>query len=130
MADPDADAEHILVCDDEPDIRDMVATYLERRGYAVSQAENATTLDAALEANDDLKLIILDINMPLMNGFEFLEAATGSLGENFAQVVVAMLTTSLSAADQKRAYDFPVVKKYINKPLREEHVQEIAELLQ
>ncbi len=67
--------------------------------------------------------------MPRMNGFEFLDAAVSELGEGFAKVVVAMLTTSLNPKDQKRAFEFDVVKDIINKPLTIENVQKVASLL-
>ncbi len=58
---------HIIVCDDEPDIRDMIGEYLERQGYAVSAAEDGTAL-RALQAAGAADLVILDINMPGEDG--------------------------------------------------------------
>ncbi|MEO1323432.1 MAG: response regulator [Pseudomonadota bacterium] len=66
------DPVHLLVCDDEPDIRDMMSTYLQRRGYMVSVAESGASLDRALEEHDDIQLIILDINMPGEDGLSVL----------------------------------------------------------
>lgn len=70
--------------------------------------------------------ILLDINMPRMNGFEFLEAATRELGQNFARLVVVMLTTSLDPEDAARARRFPVVQDYFNKPLCQDYLERIA----
>lgn len=80
-----------------------------------------------LKANPEIEVdvIFLDINMPRMNGFEFLDAAAKDLGEGFTKVVVAMLTTSLSPADQQRAKSFDVVKVYIQKPLTTDHIAEV-----
>ncbi len=61
--------------------------------------------------------ILLDINMPVMNGFEFLDAATGEFGEDFAGIVVLMLTTSLSPRDARRALSYKAVREFCNKPL-------------
>ncbi|MCR9271186.1 MAG: response regulator [Hyphomonadaceae bacterium] len=72
MAENVSDSVHILVCDDEPDIRDMMSTYLQRRGYTVSMAENGAALDRILEEHDDIQLIILDINMPGEDGLSVL----------------------------------------------------------
>lgn len=72
MTQNEGTATHILICDDEPDLRDMMSTYLQRRGYAVSTAESGETLDQALAAHSDIQLIILDINMPGEDGLSVL----------------------------------------------------------
>lgn len=72
MTQKEGTSPHILICDDEPDLRDMMSTYLQRRGYAVSTAESGETLDQALAAHSDIQLIILDINMPGEDGLSVL----------------------------------------------------------
>lgn len=62
-------------------------------------------------------LMFLDINMPRMTGFEFLEAAGGEFGNAFAPSVIVMLTTSMDPLDRERAENFPVIRDYIMKPL-------------
>lgn len=66
------DKRHILICDDERDLREMVGRYLEKRGYEVSLAENGVGLEKALDANGDIDVIILDINMPGEDGLSIL----------------------------------------------------------
>ena len=73
-------------------------------------------------------LILLDINMPRMDGFEFLEAVSAKFGTDFAPVVI-MLTTSLDPNDEARAAQFDVVKSYLSKPLTEAHLQDLIDLV-
>ncbi|MEM7507711.1 MAG: response regulator [Pseudomonadota bacterium] len=73
-------------------------------------------------------LILLDINMPRMDGFEFLDAATEALGEAFATVVV-MLTTSMDPTDEARAATYGAVRSYVNKPLDHKKLTQVVSLV-
>lgn len=122
----------LLIDDEEIDLR-QYERVLKKSGL-VENVMKFTYADVALDhlkKNPDLEVdvIFLDINMPRMNGFEFLEAAARDLTADFAKVVVAMLTTSLSPEDKARAESFVAVKDYINKPLSVEDVENIAGLL-
>ncbi len=63
---------HILVVEDDKDLNESVCRYLAQKGYDVTGAYNANeALDCMYEANYDL--LISDIMMPEINGFEFAE---------------------------------------------------------
>ena len=71
-------------------------------------------------------LIFLDINMPAMNGWEFLEEYKKLMDELGKSVIVMMLTTSLNPDDRLRATSIPEISGFQNKPLKAETVQEIV----
>ena len=77
----------------------------------------------------DIDLMFLDINMPRMNGFEFLDAVVTEFPTGFDTVIIVMLTTSLNKADKQRAETYEVVKEYINKPLTMDQLKDIVELV-
>ena len=64
-----------------------------------------------------LDLILLDINMPGMNGFEFLQAYEHLRAERRSSAVVVMLTSSPDPDDHARALSFASVRGYVTKPL-------------
>ena len=86
---------HILVCDDEADVRDMLAEYLGKRGYRVSMAADAAALRAALE-REPVSLILLDINMPGEDGLSVLR----DLRAAKTAVPVVMLTAAGEVVDR------------------------------
>ncbi|MDF9301593.1 response regulator [Tritonibacter mobilis] len=125
----------IMLIDDNEIDHHMCKRVVERSGLVGEfiqflSAEEA--LDHLRQAGDRpvVDAILLDVNMPRMDGFEFLETATAELGEHFARVVVMMLTTSLNPRDKERAAQFAVVKDYSSKPLLIEYLQRLAEILE
>ena len=86
--------------------------------------------DEALEylrnpANDPVDMIWLDVNMPRLTGFEFLDKAVEDLGESFVKVVVIMLTTSLLQADVDRARRHSFIRELVKKPIDEAGVRDL-----
>ena len=72
-------------------------------------------------------LIFLDINMPKLNGFEFLEQLESiDLPEGEDPSVVLMLSSSTLDSDRKRSEAFSRVRDYVIKPLSEERAIQIA----
>jgi two-component system chemotaxis response regulator CheY len=79
----------ILVVDDSMMVRRQVGGTLRNLGYLVVEAVDGLDALEKLDANRDAQFIVCDVNMPRMNGIEFLErlSASGS------KVPVVMLTT-------------------------------------
>ena len=71
------------------------------------------------------QIIFLDINMPGMNGFEFLEEASKLSVVIKNTCCIVMLTSSLNPDDKERAARSPIVKDYISKPLNQAKLDEV-----
>lgn len=72
-------------------------------------------------------LIYLDINMPGMNGFEFLEEYRKLEEKLKSKVVIVMLTTSLNPDDHKKTMEYAEMSGFENKPLTIEMVRKDIE---
>jgi len=59
---------HIIVVDDEPDVRELLCEYLEGQGYRVSEAADAAAFRSMIE-DEEPDLVLLDVNMPGEDGF-------------------------------------------------------------
>ncbi len=71
-------------------------------------------------------LIFLDINMPRINGWEFLEQYQALSSEKREGHLIVMLSTSANPKDIQRASENPTVMGYHDKPLNEEYLDEIV----
>lgn len=84
----------IIVCDDEPHLREMVGEYLENKGYAVRKAGNGEEM-LKLADRSQPDLILLDVTMPGMDGL----SALRQLRTQY-QVPVIMLTAAAETVDR------------------------------
>lgn len=73
------------------------------------------------------EIILLDINMPAMDGWEFMEAYRVLEEEQKAKIIVVMLTTSLNPDDEERARNIKEINDFRNKPLTTEIFIELVE---
>lgn len=69
------------------------------------------------KSNDLPELILLDINMPVMNGWEFLDILEPRLQEKNKRINVAILSSSVYQKDKEKAEKYDAVVDYISKPL-------------
>ena len=100
----------ILIVDDEPGVRDLLQDALESAGYETVVASNgAEGLDQLRRHHADL--CIVDVNMPLMSGFEFLER----LRKDDTRTPVLMLSARDAPDDVARGLRFGA-DDYVRKP--------------
>ena len=71
------------------------------------------------------EMIFLDIDMPLMDGFQFLDEFEKLEDSTKDHSSVVMLTSSISPADVNKSKKYEYVKKYINKPLTQENLEKL-----
>ena len=102
-------AQTILVVDDEAKLRQMIRVYLEQENYRVVEASNGR--DALFVARDTMPdLIILDLMMPEMNGYDFLRAY-----QKEAETPVIMLTARVEDHDKILGLELGA-DDYVTKP--------------
>lgn len=100
----------ILVVDDESRMRKLVRDFLIRKNYEVVEAgDGVEAVDVFLE-NKDIALIILDVMMPRMDGWEVCEEI-----RSYSQVPIIMLTAKSDEQDELRGFELGV-DEYIAKP--------------
>ena len=97
-----------------------------------------TCFEDAQQALDQLKediqqdglpsLILLDLNMPYMNGLEFLEAIKPWSGALENKCFICLLTSSVDEQDLLRSLASGLVLDYIQKPITQEKLEEISKL--
>lgn len=123
----------ILLVDDS-EATNAMNVYLFNRLNAAEQIDvavnGAEAIDylTAQDANGEYprpELIVLDLNMPVMNGLEFLEAYRELEEDIKGGVIIIMLTTSMLESDQKSARGFQSVVGYQSKPLTLDKAQEM-----
>jgi CheY-like chemotaxis protein len=104
----------VLVADDSATGRELVRTVLERGGVAVVEAANGKeAIEQAGQFHPDL--IILDIHMPEMDGFEVVQALRRD--QRFANTPVIALTASAMMGDREKALKLGFTS-YITKPIQ------------
>ncbi len=104
-------SQHIVVVDDEPEIRTMLEDYLSHAGFKVSTADGGERLTSILE-DDDVDLVILDVNMPGEDGFTIAKSLRG--GDK--DLAIVMLTAAGDVLDRVVGLEMGA-DDYIAKPV-------------
>ncbi|MDR1548944.1 MAG: response regulator transcription factor [Hungatella sp.] len=100
----------ILVVDDEARMRKLVKDFLSVKGFSVVEASNGEEAVDIFFEQKDIVLIILDVMMPKMDGWE-----TCKTIRKYSQVPIIMLTARSEERDELQGFDLGV-DEYISKP--------------
>lgn len=100
----------ILVVDDEQRMRKLVRDFLVRQDYVVLEAENGGRAVDIFFSEKNISLIILDVMMPKMDGWEVCREI-----RQYSEVPIIMLTAKSGERDELQGFELGV-DEYISKP--------------
>jgi len=125
--------ESALLIDDDETVNFLNRIVIKTTGLF----QNVTTVKSARSGLEELvtnksteswpNLIFVDINMPAINGWEFIDMFREKFSEYKRLCIVCMLSSSLDPRDQKKAEDSDMVDFFISKPLTEESVNDLCQ---
>ena len=108
---------HILVVDDDREIRDLLARFLERHQFRVTTARDTREARRALPAGH-YQLLILDLMLPNRSGTETLQDLRAADDADLAATPVLMLTARGQTGDDGARADAVLAKPFDNQELR------------
>ena len=111
----------ILLVDDARTVRLICRRVVTAMGFEAIEAENGEVALQAVRDNSDLKIILLDWHMPVMDGMEFLKRLRGDT--SLAQPCVVMCTTQNEIQDIADALSAGA-DEYVMKPFTEEIIRD------
>jgi two-component system chemotaxis response regulator CheY len=117
---------HALVVDDSSTIRKILTAYLETLGFDVSIAVNGRDGLERLKQMEKPDVVLVDWNMPEMDGLSFLRAVRAT--DDYAALPVMMVTTNAELSNVTEALDAGA-NEYLMKPFTAAMVREKLELL-
>ena len=100
----------ILVVDDESRMRKLVRDFLVKSNYTVLEAEDGAQAVEIFFAQNDIALIILDVMMPKMDGWQVCKEI-----REYSKVPIIMLTAKADERDELQGFELGV-DEYISKP--------------
>lgn len=128
MSSQAANKQNLLVIDDDEIIWVLIKDMLQELqlvneiqtfsdgGTALSYLREIADADAPPQ-------IVLDLNLPFLDGFEFLQIYKDEFWSRFPQTRIFILTTSVREADRQQALQYPFVRDFISKPMKIEQLK-------
>lgn len=130
--------EKVLCIDDDPISVMLCSKVIERSDFA-AQTDSANNGKSALSFLEGIikaetitypEIILLDLNMPIMNGWEFLEIYERNFASLFTDTKIVVLSSTIDPEDVNRTKEFSSVLTFISKPITKTSLDEITRLLE
>jgi CheY-like chemotaxis protein len=114
----------IWVIDDDPIYQIIVNKIIKKSELFLSVSSFKNGKDAidalkrVLENNEALpNIILLDLNMPIMDGWEFMDEMVGLKSQNAKTIRVYIVSSSIAIEDKNKAKNYPEIIAYLSKPV-------------
>lgn len=124
----------IFIVDDDPIHQQVAQIMIKRQGIskammAFSDAREVLEYLQEHRHNNSLlpDVILLDLNMPVMDGWDFLERYAGFYKDLSKSINIFVLTSSIDEKDRERVKAYPYVKGYLTKPLSKDVILQLVE---
>ncbi len=98
--------------------------------FSFKTAKEALTFINEKEVSQTKTIMFVDINMPLVDGFKFMEDFEKLPEEKLKMHLPCFLTSSINEGDISYAKNFKTIKQYINKPLSQKLIQNLISTLE
>jgi CheY-like chemotaxis protein len=117
----------ILIVEDDADIRDTLQQILEIEGFTVATADNGRdALDRLLHESQPC-LILLDLMMPVMNGWEFLQVLKHQHQHVLATIPIVVVSAAADLTTVQERYGCQALKKPVSIPILINLARELCE---
>lgn len=124
----------IFIVDDDPIHQQITEIMLQRLSISETVSRYSDAQDALDHIRNNLhdplalpEIILLDLNMPVMDGWEFLEAFDTLRASLPRKIKVYVLTSSIDEKDRERVSRFTFVEGYLTKPLTKDVILRLAQ---
>lgn len=133
----------LVLCVDDDSITLMLCKMVITKSSFSKEIATATNGEEAIKYFDNLKkgnktttaikqpqLIFLDLNMPVMGGWEFLDSFSTSNYSDFSNVKVIILSSTIDPEDLNKAKKYPMVIDFLSKPITKDMLEYITNKIQ
>ena len=127
----------VLCIDDDP-ISVMLCSKVISRANFAEETDSANNGESALRYLQNISetdganypaIILLDLNMPIMNGWEFLENYQRDFAAIYKDTKIVVLSSTIDPEDVKKTQKYSTVLTFVSKPITKSSLEEIERLL-